>query len=250
MLAVIGGGVAVACSGADSGGPSPVTVDTLFTERFDDASFAARGWYDLGSPTITTAEKHSGTGSLQAHWNNGATTTSVGTMRKLFTPTESLYVSFWVKYSSNYVGSGQAYHPHEFTILSNLDGDFDGPSSNYLNAYIEQNYQSGGIPRLVIQDSKMIDITKILVNLTGVTESRSVAGCNGNTDGTGVTSCYQVSATEWYNAKEWDAAAVAFRPTAGPDYKGDWNHVEVYFQLNRIAGGIGQTNGIVRYWLN
>lgn len=241
----------MACAGSDGGGgPSLTVVDTLFTEGFDNASFAGRGWYDLGSPTISTAEKHGGAASLEARWNSGATTTSVGTMRKLFTPTESLYVSYWVKYSANYEGSGQAYHPHEFTVLSSLDGDFDGPSFNYLNTYIEQNYQNGGIPRLVIQDSRMIDITQIGVNLTGVTENRSVAGCNGNTDGTGETSCYQVSATEWYNAKTWDAPAVAFQPAAGPDYKGNWNHVEAYVQLNTIVNGVGQTNGIVRYWLN
>ena len=256
VLGVAAGNATITATSEGQTGTASVTVTTpapgtvLFTEAFDDALFANRGWYDLASPTISTVEKHAGTASLQAAWTNGGTTTSARTMRKLFTPTSSLYVSYWVKYSTNFVGSGRLYHPHEFYILSTRDGDFDGPSSNYLNMYIEQNYQNGGIPRLIIQDNRMIDITKILVDLTGVTENRSVAGCNGNTDGTGRTQCYQVSATEWYNAREWDAPAVAFKPTAGPDYKSDWNHVEVYFQLNTIVGGIGQTNGIVRYWLN
>jgi hypothetical protein len=225
-------------------------ADVLLNEGFDDGALAARGWYDAaGSATISTTEKRTGAGALQLHWTTGSTGPH-GAVRRVFTPTETLYVSYWVKYSSAYVGSGKPYHPHEFGILSSLDGDWDGLTWNYLNTYIEQNYQNGGIPRLVIQDSRMIDITKIGVDLTGVTEQRSVAGCNGNTDGTGVTSCFQVSASEWYNAKEWDAPGVAFRPVPGADYKGDWNHVEVYFRLNSVAGGVGQPDGVVRYWLN
>ncbi len=228
----------------------PGTV--LFTEAFDDTQFGNRSWYDLGSPTISTVEKHSGNASLEARWptsGNASFTSTVGTMRRLFTPTSSLYVSYWVKYSTNYVGSGQTYHPHEFMILSTRDADFAPLASNYLNAYIEQNYQNGGIPRLLIQDNRMIDITQILVNLAGVTENRSVSGCNGTT-GPGLTECYNVSGSEWYNARRFDAPSVGFRPSPGTDYKSDWNHVEVYFQLNTIAGGIGQANGIVRYWLN
>jgi hypothetical protein len=251
-MAISGALIALlACdSGNAAGGPSPAR-DTLLTEGFDDASLAGRGWYDLGSPVIATAEKHSGTGSLQMTWNSGQTTTNSGVMRHLFNETDRIYVSYWVKYSTNYVGSGQSYHPHEFNILSNREDDWDGLTFNYLNTYIEQSYQNGGIPRVAMQDSRMIDYTRIGQDLTGVTENRSVAGCNGNTDGTGVTSCYQAGGpTEWYNAKTWDAPGVAFQPTAGTDYKGDWNHVEVYLQLNTIANGIGQTNGIVRYWLN
>jgi hypothetical protein len=225
-------------------------ADVLLSEGFDDGALGARGWYDAaGSVTISTTDKRTGAGALQLRWTAGSTGPH-GAVRRLFAPTETLYVSYWVKYSSNYVGSGKPYHPHEFGILSSLDDEWDGLTWNYLNTYIEQNYQNGGIPRLVIQDSRMIDITKIGVDLTGITEQRSVAGCNGNTDGTGVTSCYQVSATEWYNAKEWDAAGVAFQPVTGPDYKGDWNHVEVYFRLNSVVSGIGQADGIVRYWLN
>lgn len=231
---------------------SPPPGTTLFAETFDDNLFGNRSWYDLASPTISTVEKHSGTGSLEARWTtsgNSSFTSTVNTMRRLFTPTSSLYVSYWVKYSTNYIGSAHTYHPHEFMVLSTRDADYAPLASDYLNAYIEQNYQNGGIPRLLIQDNKMIDITQINVNLTGVTENRSVSGCNG-TAGPGLTECYNVSGTEWYNARRFDAPSVGFRPTAGADYKSDWNHVEVYFQLNTIVGGIGQADGIVRYWLN
>ena len=259
VLAIAAGTATITATSEGQSGTATITVTaappgtTLFTESFDNTLFSNRGWYDLGSPTISTVEKRTGTASLEARWptsGNASFTSTVGTMRKLFTPSSTLYVSYWVKYSTNYVGSGRTYHPHEFMVLSSRDDDYAPPASNYLNAYIEQNYQNGGIPRLLIQDNRMIDITRINQDLTGITENRSVAGCNGNTDGTGATECYQVSATEWYNAKLWDAPSVGFRPSPGTDYKSDWNHVEVYFQLNTVVGGIGQTNGIVRYWLN
>ena len=197
----------------------------------------------------TTSESHSGPGSLEIHWAAGTTAPHYA-VRRLFPETETLYVSYWVKYSANYVGSGRSYHPHEFGVTSNLDPEYSAPTMSYLYAYIEQVYQNGGVPQLAIQDNQMIDISRVGVDLTGVTEQRSVAGCNGNTDGTGSTMCYQVSATQWYNAKVWSTGQVGFRPDPGADYKGDWNRVEVFFQLNTIVDGVGQTDGIVRYWLN
>lgn len=257
VVALLAGTATIAATSEGRSASAAVTVrapaptgTVLFSEGFDDALVGSRGWYDFANPVVTTADKHSGTGSLQIQWAAGATTTPLGVMRKLFTATDRLYVSYWVKYSTNYMGSGKPYHPHEFSVLSNQEQDWDGLTFNYLNTYIEQNYQNGGIPRIAIQDSRMIDASKIGVNLTGVTENRSVGGCNGNSDGTGVTSCFQMSATQWYNVKEWDATAVAFRPAAGSDYKGSWNRVEVELQLNSISGGIGQQNGVVRYWLN
>src|SRR5437773_12580273 len=82
------------------------------------------------------------------HFTLGSTTpVAGGAARHLFAATPTLYVSYWVKYSSNWVGSGHPYHPHEFLILSDQDGDWDGPSNNWLTAYIEESYQNGGIPR-------------------------------------------------------------------------------------------------------
>ena len=54
----------------------------------------------------------------------------------------------------------------------------------------------------------------------------------------------------WYNDKELQAAQPAFQPTPGPGYKGDWNHVEVYFQINSIVGGVGRADGVMQYWFN
>jgi hypothetical protein len=156
--------------------PTP-TGQVLLAEGFDDTQFAGRGWYDFATtPAVTTADKRSGAGALQLQWSAGSTSPPMRVMRKLFTATDRLYVSYWVKYSTNYVGSGKAYHPHEFNVLSSQDQDWDGLTFNYLNTYIEQNYQNGGIPRLAIQDSRMIDASRIGVNLTGVTENRGGRG--------------------------------------------------------------------------
>jgi len=63
-----------------------------------------------------------------------------------------------------------------------------------------------------------------------------------------VTSCY--NAPPWYNAKEVNADQVWFQPNPGPGYKGNWNHVEVYFQINSIVNGVGQADGVIQYWFN
>ncbi|TMJ02801.1 MAG: hypothetical protein E6H01_06260, partial [Bacillati bacterium ANGP1] len=232
--------------------PPPPPGGTLLQEGFDNANLAARGWYDGNPATISATEYHTGGGSLEARFLAGATNPSWGTFRHLFTPSPTLYVSFWVKYSTNWIGSGKLYHPHEFMILSDLDGDWDGLSNDYLTAYIEQVYQNGGVPHLALQDNKSINLGYGTppTNLVGVTENRSVSGCNGIAEFAGVDAWSCFNGPPWYNNKEFHAAAVAFQPNPGPGYKSDWNHVEAYFQMNSVVGGIGQTDGIVRYWFN
>jgi len=224
----------------------------LLQEGFEDNAFAARGWYDNVSMATTTAQHLPGSASAaEFHFPVGATTpTSGGAARHLFPASPTLYVSYWVKYSSNWVGSGKAYHPHEFLIMSNQDGDWDGPSNGWLVAYIEHNYQNGGIPRLALQDNKTINTSygTLPINLTAITENRSVAGCNGVMEINIVTTCFNMP--PWYNDKEVSAPQVWFKPTPGAGYKGDWNHVEGYFQLNSIAGGIGLPDGVMQYWFN
>src|SRR6185503_7049046 len=79
----------------------------LFQETFEDANFASRGWYDNAAMATTTAQHIAGsTRALEAHFLAGAATpTWGGAARRLFTATPTLYVSYWVKYSDNWVGS-------------------------------------------------------------------------------------------------------------------------------------------------
>src|SRR5688572_15548363 len=140
---------------------APTSGTLLLQENFEDGNLAARGWYDNTNVLLSTVEKVPGSNSsAQYRFLVGAAgPTSGGAQRHKFTPSTSLYVSYYVKYSANWIGSGKTYHPHEFYAMSNLDGDFDGPASNWMTIYVEHNYQNGGRPRMSMQDNKAINTT-------------------------------------------------------------------------------------------
>ena len=232
--------------------PPPGGGTLLFEEDFENTNISSRGWYDNTTAQLSTTEHITGsTASAQYHFTAGASSpTSGGSQRHKFTPTSSVYVSFYVKYSANWVGSGQAYHPHEFYILSTLDGDYDGPSNNFLDVYIEHNYQNGGRPRFAMQDNKSINTSMGTPpnNLIGTTENRSTGGCNGVIETNIFSECYDAG-SNWYNDKQL-TGPVTFQPNPGPGYKNDWNFVEAYFQLNTISNGVTQADGVMQYWFN
>lgn len=249
-------GLLLACSAGAKGGTDP-TPDpplpagtVLVSEGFEDASVSGRGWYDNTSPVVSTSQHHSGAGALELTWQTGATVpVRGGAIRHKFTPTDRVYLRYWVKYSSNFVGSGHSYHPHEFHFMTDAEtNDYLGPSATHLTTYVEHNYQNGGIPQLSMTDALNIDATRLNVDLTNVTEQRASAGCNGSADGYPID-CYQLGG-QWRNEKIWWAPRVAFEPAPGPGYKGDWNMVEAYFQLNSVANGKAQKDGVAQYWFN
>ncbi|TAJ98443.1 MAG: hypothetical protein EPO39_18255 [Candidatus Manganitrophaceae bacterium] len=239
-----------------------VYAATFFVEHFEDNSFASRGWYDNPRGTIDAANAKVGTGAFLCSMPVGSAGCSGGApARHLFTPTNSIYVSFWVKYSANYIGTGTNSGPHEFYIITTRESNFEGLSYNYLDFYIQQTVgtDGGGVPAIQIQDGKMIDITKIGTNLIGVTENRAVAGCNGvgNTGGVSVngvfggSNCFRMDTPnpgDYWNQYLWLANGSYFKAQQGPYYKNDWHFIEVFAQLNTISNGIGQNDGIVKYW--
>ena len=232
--------------------PPPPGGTLLFEEDFENTSMSSRGWYDNTKVLLSTTEHIAGsTSSSQYRFLPGATTPTIGSaQRHKFTPSNSFYLSYYVKYSANWVGSTKAYHPHEFYALSTLDGDYDGPSQNYLDVYVEQNYQNGGRPRLAVQDNKSVNYSygALPHNLVGVTENRSTGGCNGMSEANMFSECFNFG-SYWYNDKQI-TGPVVFQPNPGPGYKNNWNFVEAYFQLNTIVNGIGQANGVMQYWFN
>ena len=262
VTGVSAGSATITATSAGKSGTSNITVTAppppppggtlLFQENFEDTNLGSRGWYDNTSAMLSTTEHIAGSNSsAQYRFLAGEMTpTSGGAQRHKFTPSNSFYVSFYVKYSTNWVGSNKAYHPHEFYVLSTLDGDYDGPSQNVLDVYIEHSYQNGGRPRLAIQDNKSVNYNNGALpnNLVAVTESRSTSGCNGVVESNFPNECYNAG-SYWYNSKTL-TGPVTFQPNPGAGYKNNWNFVEAYFQLNTIVNGIGQANGVMQYWFN
>jgi hypothetical protein len=225
----------------------------LFQERFEDTDLASRGWYDNTTLELSTKEHLPGSkSSVEFHFLKGARVPeqSGGSIRKKFAESDAIYVSFYIKHSANWVGSGQPYHPHEFYILTNIDGgqcgDYCGLSVSHLTTYIEEN---GGMPALEIQDVLNIDQSRIGRDLTTITEQRAVAGCNGysSADDAGPEDCYRYG-NIYRNDKTWKTDRTYFQDAPGPNYKGDWHHIEAFFKLNSVVNGKGVADGILQYW--
>src|SRR5256885_81684 len=86
----------------------------LFQEAFEDDAFATRGWYDNETlPTDPSQHVSGSTRSLQIHFGAGVVDPWSAARHK-FDATATVYVSYWVKYSDNWIGSGQIEQPHEF----------------------------------------------------------------------------------------------------------------------------------------
>ena len=231
--------------------PPPVGGTLLFQEDFEDANIGSRGWYDNTNVVLSTTEHIAGSNaSAQWHWLQGATNpVSGGAQRHKFTPSTGFYVSYYLKFSANWVGSNQAYHPHEMHAMTTMDSDYEGPSYAWMTVYLEHSYQNGGRPRMAMQDNKAINTSYGTPprNLIGVTEDRSTGGCNGVAESNVFTECFAFN--PWYNSKQV-IGPVVFQPSPGPNYKNNWNFVEAYFKLNTIANGVGQADGVMQYWLN
>ena len=230
--------------------PPPPSGTVLFQEPFEGSGLSA-GWYDNTSVLMSTTEHVTGsTASAQYHFLAGATTpTTGGAQRHKFTASSSVYISYYVKYTSNWIGSGQLYHPHEIYVMSTMDGDYDGPSDAWMTLYLEHSYQNGGKPRLMMQDNKAVNTSYGTppIDLTNVTEDRSTGSCNGMIETNMSHECFQQG--YWFNDKSI-IGPVVLQPSPGAGYKADWNFVEAYFQLNTIANGKGQPDGVMQYWFN
>ncbi len=220
----------------------------LIHEPCDDVAFTQRGWYDNNSLRIAADEHVPGSaGALEYRFLKGsATPTSGGGVRRLFTPSPNVYLSYWVKYSANWEGSNRPYHPHEFHFVTNVDDKWIGPAATHLTTYIEHNE---GRPLLSMQDALNIDESNIGRDLTNVTEDRAVAGCNGSSDAWPAGDCY-LSGSTHRNGKAWKSASVIFSDTPGPLYKNAWRFVEAQFSLNRIVDGKGVADGVIRMWVD
>lgn len=244
-------------SGGSGGGTSdiPGGGTVLFEEAFDDADFASRGWYDGPDGTITMQDTVAG-GAFECHFMSGATSCTGGRpSRHKFDDSETVYVSFYLKFSSNWVGSGVPYHPHMFHFITNLDSDFVGPANSYLTTYQEV---VEGRAVLALQDSRNVDNSCILLNndtFVGCNgdfdsyvfdENRSACACNGLLGEVDGRDCFD-NGSYWYSSRSWRSPMEAFGDGAPPFDKDSWHFVEVYYELNSIRGGVGVPDGKIRW---
>ena len=214
-----------------------------FEERFEDADLGSRGWYDNTNPILVSAETFPGSNYfVEFRFPSGATKPiNGGPMRRAFSETDTVYIRYHVKYSDNWEGSNRNYHPHEFMLLTNQDGRWTGPAYTHLTAYVEQNALR---PMLAIQDGRNIDMDNINADLVGITENRSVAGCNGTINkGYDSISCYPAGSGMYWNGTSWRAGSPVINA-------GSWHKVEAYFKLNSITDGKGVADGVMKYWLD
>jgi hypothetical protein len=260
------GGSPGADGGADGGGGAddiPGGGTILLLEHFDDNDFASRGWYDGSSGTISTTEHAAGSASsYQCDFAVGATRCTDGApARHPITPSASVYLSFYVKFSPNWVGSGQPYHPHMLHFVSDADDDYVGFANTHLTTYTEVVWDGAagtGKAMLALQDTLNVDPSCILLNddsFVGCngdfgtypfTESRSVCACNGLAGDVDGRDCFDIGGGQWYSARSWSSAA-AFTDAGGGRYKGDWHFVEAYFQMNSVQSGVGVPDGKIRW---
>jgi hypothetical protein len=216
-----------------------VSQSVFFQESFDTPDLAGRGWYDGTRPLLSKEHAGSGGSSIEYRFAAGATKPTAGSpLRKKFPPSDTLYLSYHVRYSENWVGSQKPYHPHEIHLLTTMDGDWAGLSFTHLTVYVEQN---GGTPLIAIQDGRNVDQTQIGKNLSAATERRSVAGCNGPSDAY-PDNCYR-AAEGYVNEKKWKASSRYLADSR-------WHFVEAYVKLNTIVRGRAVNDGIVQYWVD
>jgi len=231
-----------------------VNAEILFQENFEDTNFASRGWYDHLQGTVTAAEHVAGsTSAFECVYTQGQSGCAQGKPgRHLFTGTETLYLSYWIKYSVNYIGSGQPYHPHEFYFLTNKDPAYQGPYTTFLTVYVEHHALD---PQLVLQDAKNVNPGCTIPGNDPIDkcdsynfgEQRSIGSCNLIQGDFDQRDCYQEGAV-WHSYRTWDTDQVYWTDSPGPYYKNDWHFIEALFEMNTIQNGIGQVDGKIRYW--
>lgn len=226
----------------------------LLEENFDNANFASRGWYEASGGTISSTQRISGsTGSFECFFKNSASNPlrsggcEGGTPgRHKFTPSNSVYLSFWMKHSASWQGKGT----HIIYLLTTADGDYSPLAMNHLTAYVNDSTISRYYMDLELQDALNINTANINVDLTRITENRAAHGCNGVLDTThDFVSCYQ-GGGGWVNMRNWKVAN-PFTTGSGPYNMQDWHHIEAYFKLNTIdANGKGRADGILQFWFD
>ena len=188
--------------------------DALFTESFDDEQLPKRGWYDGGKLKIARTDAYAGDGAVEFHWAEGGTTpdSSAG-MRRLFEPSETVYLRCMIRLSKGWSWTGRSYHPHLMHFMTTENGPWHGPAASRLTVYCEP--QEGKL-RLAAQDIQNKDAPH------GLTQGPLKGG---------------------YNGQMFDSAKAVFTDD-------QWHCVEALYTLNSLKDGKAVADGVVRAWFD
>jgi hypothetical protein len=187
-----------------------------FRESFDDADLLKRGFYDGSKFTISETDPAAGKGCLEFAWKAKGTTPANSTgVRRLFEPSEVIYLRCYLKLQKDWGWSGRNYHPHLMHFMTTENGQWHGPAASHLTVYIEP---VNGKLRLAAQDIRNKD------QKHGLTQGPLRGG---------------------YNGTMFDSREELF-----VDDK--WHCIEAQFQLNTLDLKNDKPNadGIVRGWFD
>jgi len=185
----------------------------LFSESFEDADLASRGWYDGASFRIV-GEAMAGKGCIEYEWpDRQSDVKGSSPVRHLFEPTDEVSIRFYLKLSKGWGWSGQNFHPHLTHFLTTENPKWHSPAASHLTLYIEP---VGGKLRLAAQDIQNKDRPH------GLTQGPLKGG---------------------YNGTFYDSQAALFKDD-------QWHCIEAYFRLNTLDLRNDRPNrdGIVRGW--
>src|SRR3954453_6191322 len=157
--------------GTSSAGSTDEAEGVLFREGFDDDRLPGRGWDDGRAFVIARDDARAGDGCIAYRWKEGATTPEGSSaLRRLFEPTDTVYVRFFLRLSRGWGWSGRPYHPHLIQLLTTENARYHGPAASHLTVYIEP--QEGRL-RLSAQDVQNRDAPH------GLTQGPLRGGYNG-----------------------------------------------------------------------
>lgn len=194
---------------------TPRPGNLLFSESFEDAELARRGWYDGGRFRIA-GDAVAGRGCIEYEWIDAQKPVQGSSpVRHLFEPTDEVAIRFHLKLSKGWGWSGRSYHPHLLHFMTTENSKWHGPAASHLTLYIEP---VGGKLRLAAQDIQNKDQPH------GLTQGPLKGG---------------------YNGKFYDSEEVLFKDD-------QWHCVEAYFKLNTLDQANDRPNrdGIVRGWVD
>lgn len=207
--------VGMACFGL-AADPIEKAVPALFSESFDDSRLLQRKWYDGDKFAISEAQPYAGKGCIEYTWKAKTTNpaTSSG-MRRLFEPSETVYLRCYLRLSKGWGWSGRNYHPHLMHFMTTENTAYHGPAASHLTVYIEP---VNGKLRLAATDIQNKDSPH------GLTQGPLKGG---------------------YNGQLYDSQEVLFKDD-------EWHCIEAMYQLNSLDLKADKPNadGIVRGWFD